>query len=118
MFNTKYILYISVQDFISCFTSSIYLMYYITKLLCIISLTTKFVISSLYAVNFDWYREFIFNRCAIFQQSGIRNKGKQVYLLIICCQICSCSPNQTIDVSHVYGSITICYILLVINTNN
>ena len=44
MFNTKYILFISVQDFISCFTSSIYLMYYITKLLCIISLTTKFVI--------------------------------------------------------------------------
>ena len=115
MFNTKYILYVSVLNFVSCFMFSIYLMHYISNFLCIISLTTKFVI---YAVNFDWYREFIFNRCAIFQQSGIRNKGKQVYLLIICCQICSCSPNKTIDVSHVYGSITICYILLVINFNN
>lgn len=80
MFNTKYILYVSVMSFVSCFTFSIYLMHYISKVLCIISLTTKFVI---YAVNFDWYREFIMNRCAISQKSGIHNKSQPVYLLMI-----------------------------------
>ena len=87
MFNTKYILYVSVLNFVSWLMFSIYVMHYISNFLCIISLTTKFVI---YAVNFDWYREFIFNRCAISQQSGIRNKGHQAYLLIISCRIIFC----------------------------